>query len=53
MEQKKTGIKAIPFTDIPTKSPDVSHMDFCALGLLKSALSKHRSTTLTGLWKSF
>lgn len=27
MEQK-TGIKAIPFTDIPTKSPGVSPMDF-------------------------
>ena len=51
MEQN-TGIKAIPFTDIPTKSPDVSPMDFCASGLLKSALSKRRPTTLTGLWKA-
>ena len=51
MEQK-TGIKAIPFTDIPTKSPDVSPMDFCAFGLLTFALSKRRPTTLTGLWKA-
>lgn len=51
MEQK-TGIKAVPFTDIPTKSPDVSPMDFCAFGLLKSALSKRRPKTLTGLWKA-
>ncbi|KFM66484.1 hypothetical protein X975_13415, partial [Stegodyphus mimosarum] len=51
MEQK-TGIKAIPFTDIPSKSPDVSPMDFWAFGLLKTALSKRCPKTLTGLWKA-
>ena len=51
MEQK-TLIKTIPFTDIPTKSPDASPMDFCAFGLLKSALSKRPLITLTGLWKA-
>ena len=35
-------MKAVPFTDIPIKSPDVSPMDFCAFGLLKSALVKLR-----------
>jgi len=32
MEQK-TGIKVVSFTDIPTKSPNVLPMDFCAFGL--------------------
>ena len=49
--ERETGIKAIPFTDIPVKSPDVSPMDFCAFGLLKSALAKCRPKTGTGLWK--
>ncbi|GBL91893.1 hypothetical protein AVEN_172802-1 [Araneus ventricosus] len=39
-----------PYTDIPSKSPDVSSMDFFAFGLVKSALSKSRPTTLCGLW---
>ncbi|KFM63934.1 hypothetical protein X975_02668, partial [Stegodyphus mimosarum] len=51
MEQK-TGIEAIPFTDIPTQSPDASPMDFCVFGLLKTALSKRCRKTLTGLWKA-
>ena len=29
-----TGIKTIPFTDFPVKSPDASPKDFCAFGLL-------------------
>ena len=49
--ERETGIKAIPFTDIPVKSPDVSPMDFCAFGLLKSALAKRRPKTVAGLWK--
>ena len=36
------GIHAIPFTDIPVKSPDAAPMDFCAFDLLKSAVAKHR-----------
>ena len=50
--ERETGIRAIPFTHIPAKSPDVSPMDFYAFGLLKSALSKRRPTTLHGLWKT-
>lgn len=50
--KQKTSIKAIPYTDIPTKSPDGSHMDLCAFGLLKSALSKCRPKALTGFWKA-
>lgn len=47
-----TGIRAIPFHDIPVKSPDASPMDFCGFGLLKRALSSRRVTTLGGLWKA-
>ncbi|KFM73915.1 hypothetical protein X975_19894, partial [Stegodyphus mimosarum] len=50
--EQKTGIEAIPFIDISTKSPDVSPMNFCAFGLLKTALSKRCPKTLTGLWKA-
>ena len=48
----ETGIRAIPFTDIPVKSPDASPMDFCAFGLLKRALSHRRPRTIEGLWKA-
>ena len=51
MEQK-SNIKVIPFTDTPTKSPNVFLMDFCAFGFLKSALSKHFLTIFTGVWKA-
>jgi len=47
----ETGIKAIPFSHIPVKSPDASPMDFCAFGLLKQALGKRHPKTLAGLWK--
>lgn len=50
MEQE-TGIHAIPFTDIPVKSPDAAPMDFCAFGLLKRALGGRRPRTIAGLWK--
>ena len=50
--QNETGINAIPFEDIPVKSPDASPMDFCAFGLLKRALGKRRPRTLDGLWKA-
>ncbi|GBM94110.1 hypothetical protein AVEN_237384-1 [Araneus ventricosus] len=49
--EQEIGTKIAPFTDISDKSPNVSTMDFCASGLLKSALSKRRPTTLCGLWK--
>ena len=49
--RNETGIKAIPFGQIPVKSPDASPMDFCAFGLLKQALSKRKPETLDGLWK--
>ncbi|GBL97357.1 hypothetical protein AVEN_170474-1 [Araneus ventricosus] len=45
------GIAYIPFQHIPTKSPDVSPMDYCAFGLLKRVLSKCKPTTIDGLWK--
>lgn len=47
-----TGIQAIPFQDIPVKSPDASPMDFCGFGLLKRALASRRVTTVRGLWKA-
>ncbi|KFM73749.1 Transposable element Tcb1 transposase, partial [Stegodyphus mimosarum] len=50
--EQKTGIKAIPFTDIPTKSLDVLPINFCAFGFLKTALSKRCPQTLIGLWKA-
>ena len=51
MEQE-SEIKTTHFADIPDKTPDVSPMHFCAFGLLKSALSKHRPTTLLRFWKA-
>ncbi|PSN58044.1 hypothetical protein C0J52_02035 [Blattella germanica] len=33
--EHETGIQAIPFTDIPVKSPDTAPIDFCYFGLLK------------------
>lgn len=50
--EEETGIHAVPFTDIPVKSPDASPMDFCAFGLLKRALGDRRPRTLDGLWKA-
>ncbi|KFM66675.1 hypothetical protein X975_06438, partial [Stegodyphus mimosarum] len=50
--KQKTSIEAIPFTDIPTQSPDVSPMDFCAFERLKTALSERCPKALTGLWKA-
>lgn len=38
MEQE-TGICAIPFSNIPMKSPDASPMDFCVFGLLERELT--------------
>ena len=52
MKQIETGISFIPFSDIPTKSPDLSPMDFCGFGLLKQALRTRKPTTLDGLWKT-
>ncbi|GBN53232.1 hypothetical protein AVEN_155445-1 [Araneus ventricosus] len=45
-----TCIASIPFQHIPTKSSDVSPMDYYAFGLLKRALSKHKPITIDGLW---
>lgn len=50
--EEETGIRAIPFEDIPVKSPDASPMDFCGFGLLKSGLSSRRPITIDGLWKA-
>ncbi|GBM00742.1 hypothetical protein AVEN_150909-1 [Araneus ventricosus] len=47
--EQEMGIKTVPFTDIPAKSPDLTPMDFCAFGLLKCALSKRRLTTFVDL----
>ena len=49
MKQIETGISFIPFPDIPTKTPDISPMDFCGFGLLKQALRTLKPTTLDGL----
>ncbi|GBO46880.1 hypothetical protein AVEN_39946-1 [Araneus ventricosus] len=46
-----TGIAHIPFQYIPTKSPDISPMDYCAFGLVKIVFSKPKPTTIDGLWK--
>ena len=51
MEQK-TGIHAVPYSDIPVKSPDAAPMDFCAFGLLKRALGSRRPCSIEGLWKA-
>jgi hypothetical protein len=48
----ETGIRAIPYSDIPVKSPDASPMDFCGFGLLKRALGRRRPRTIDGLWKA-
>ena len=45
------SLECIPFQPIPSKSADVSPMDFCAFGLLKRALSKRKPTTIDELWK--
>jgi hypothetical protein len=47
-----TGVNVIPFSDIPTKSPDCAPMDFCAFGLLKRGLGSRRPRTVAGLWKA-
>jgi hypothetical protein len=50
--EETTGIRSIPFEDIPVKSPDASPMDFCGFGLLKRALGRRRPRTVEGLWKA-
>ncbi|GBM17952.1 hypothetical protein AVEN_111098-1 [Araneus ventricosus] len=45
-----TGIAYIPFQHIPVKSPDVSPVECYTFGLLKTALSKCKPTTIDGLW---
>jgi len=50
MEQK-TGIKTIPFTDIPTKPPDASPMEFLCFRTFKICIIQTSSHNLTGLWK--
>jgi hypothetical protein len=45
------GIKPIPYSCIPVKSPDASPKDFCGFGCLKRALKNRHSSTLEGLWK--
>ncbi|GBN59935.1 hypothetical protein AVEN_35937-1 [Araneus ventricosus] len=51
-KEQETGIKTVPFTDMPAKSADASSMDFCVFGLLKCVLSKRRRTTFCGLSKA-
>ena len=48
---EETGIRVIPFSSIPVKSPDASPMDYCGFGLLKQALARRRPRTLQGLRK--
>ena len=52
-KESETGIKCIPFDEIPVKSSDASPIDFCVVGLLKQALGKQHPKTLNGLWKTF
>ncbi|KAJ9591288.1 hypothetical protein L9F63_002162, partial [Diploptera punctata] len=52
MEQE-TGIHAIPFSNIPVKSPDASLMDFCVFGLFKRVLGNRHPRTIDGLWKAY
>ncbi|PSN41355.1 hypothetical protein C0J52_10375 [Blattella germanica] len=47
----ETGIKVIPISLIPVKSPDASPMDFCDFYLVKRGLSSRRPRTIEGLWK--
>jgi len=49
--EENFGIKAIPKSEIPVKSPDTSPMDFYGFGMLKQQLSSCRVKTLGGLWK--
>ena len=49
---RQTGIRSIPFSEIPVKFPDAAPMDFCAFGLLKRALGNRRPRTVNGLWKA-
>ena len=51
MEQK-TGIHAVPNSDIPVKSPDAVPMNFCAFSLVKRALGSRRPRSIEGLWKA-
>lgn len=51
--ERKTGIRAIPITDISVKSLNVTPIDFCTFGLLKSALSERRFTPLPLFQKLF
>lgn len=37
--------------DIPTKSPDISPLDFFGFGFLKQRLFHRKATTVSGLWK--
>jgi len=47
----QTGINYIAKEEIPTKSPDISPMDFYGFGFLKQRLFLRQATTLQGLWK--
>lgn len=49
----QTGIRVVPFTEIPAKSFEISRMGFCAFVNLKRAFSKRRPTTNHGHWKLF
>ena len=51
MEQK-TRIHAVPYSDIPVKSPDAAPMDFCAFVRLKRALVSRRPRSIESLWKA-
>ncbi|GBM21889.1 hypothetical protein AVEN_11293-1 [Araneus ventricosus] len=50
--EQEIGTKAVSFTNIPEKSPEVSPTDFCVIGLLKCALTKRRHIILCGRWKA-
>lgn len=50
--ERESGLSAIPFIDIPDKSPDKSHVEIKKNLLLKRKFSKHPSTKIHGLWKA-
>ena len=49
--QHRTAMDYIVNEDIPTKSPDISPLDFYGFGYLKQRLFHRRATTENGLWK--
>lgn len=49
---QKLGINYIKNNEIPTKSPDISPLDFYGFGFLKQRLKNRRPRSIEGLWKA-